>query len=176
MRTRQAIAGVRAVATGSSVSRTRIILLTSALVVGLTAIMLGGCSSGDLGTTSTVVSPTATVTAPETTSTTGLDNPSAEAALFPIRVDGKWGYIDRQGRVVVEPQFDEAYPFSEGLGRIGVDQKTAGKFGFVDATGAIVIEPQFGWANSFSEGVALARLEPGGKNGYIDKTGHWVIQ
>ena len=27
----------------------------------------------------------------------------------------KYGFIDKSGKVVIEPQFDEAYPFSEGL-------------------------------------------------------------
>jgi hypothetical protein len=96
--------------------------------------------------------------------------------LYPVRYDGKWGYIDRNGTVVVEPQFDEAYAFSDGLGRIGVDQETVGKFGFIDATGAIVITPRFSWASDFSEGLSMTRATPGGRSGYIDKTGAWVVE
>jgi len=177
-------------------------LATLGLLLSLTGTPITACSSGDLtGTSSVTIAPSAatvpvettdraTVTAgePTTASTEAAGGEAAsgdaasndavrgEAALFPIRADGKWGYIDRQGRVVVEPQYDEAYPFSEGLGRIGIDQETVGKFGFVDATGATAIEPQFSWASDFSEGLALARATVDGASGYIDKTGTWAIE
>jgi hypothetical protein len=38
-----------------------------------------------------------------------------EAALFPIVVDGKWGYIDRTGKVIVSPQFQRTADSSEGI-------------------------------------------------------------
>jgi hypothetical protein len=33
------------------------------------------------------------------------------------KVDKKWGYIDKTGNVIIEPKFDWAIPFSEGLAR-----------------------------------------------------------
>jgi len=57
--------------------------------------------------------------------------------LFPIEKDGKWGYIDNTGRIVIKPQFDEARDFSEGLARVTID----GKFGYIDKTGKYVWEP-----------------------------------
>ncbi len=35
--------------------------------------------------------------------------------LFPVRQDGKWGYIDSNGRLVIGFQYDSAEGFSEGL-------------------------------------------------------------
>jgi hypothetical protein len=36
-------------------------------------------------------------------------------SLFPILLNGKWGYINANGDVVIEPQFDSAGEFREGL-------------------------------------------------------------
>lgn len=156
------------------------------LVLAMSTLMLTACSSGrplstgspptssQVGTTgSSIVVPASSI--PRTTSTAPAAG-DAEAVLYPVRYNGKWGYIDRSGTVVVEPQFDEAYAFSEGLGRFGVDQETVGKFGFIDATGAIVIAPRFSWASDFCEGLSMARAVAGGKCGYIDRTGAWAIE
>jgi hypothetical protein len=34
--------------------------------------------------------------------------------LFPIVQHGKWGYMDKTGKVVIAPQYYNAYPFTEG--------------------------------------------------------------
>jgi hypothetical protein len=36
------------------------------------------------------------------------------SALFPIEQNGKWGFIDRSGKVVVSPRFQHAGDFHEG--------------------------------------------------------------
>lgn len=98
-------------------------------------------------------------------------------SLFPIEVNGRWGYIDVSGKVVVGPKFESAGEFSEGLAAVKID----GKYGFIDATGAMVIEPRYSMAKPFSEG--LARVQIGGdayglygKWGFIDRTGRTVIE
>ena len=52
---------------------------------------------------------------------------------------GKWGFVDLKGNVVIEPRFDEAKSFSNGLAGVRVGEQ----WGFVDTTGTLVIEPQF---------------------------------
>ena len=37
------------------------------------------------------------------------------ADRFLIKVDGKWGYINRNGAVVIPPQFEYAEDFHNGL-------------------------------------------------------------
>src|SRR5947199_3031800 len=86
--------------------------------------------------------------------------------LFPIRQDGKWGYISRTGEVVIKPQYDDAWDFSEGLAYVRAGMRR----GLIDKTGQMVIElQQVDFAGRFSEG--LAPVQTGGSNprrGFID--------
>jgi len=49
----------------------------------------------------------------------------------------KYGYIDKTGKIVIEPKFDNAWSFSEGLARVKIDDKD----GYIDKTGKYVWEP-----------------------------------
>ncbi|HEX8296079.1 MAG TPA: WG repeat-containing protein [Chthoniobacteraceae bacterium] len=74
-------------------------------------------------------------------------------ALFPIRQNGKFGYINAAGEVVIAPQFlrngfEGAKPFAEGLQPVWVGEET----GYVNASGKMVIEPKFGQAQAFPKG------------------------
>uniref|UniRef100_A0A7C4CB44 WG repeat-containing protein n=1 Tax=candidate division WOR-3 bacterium TaxID=2052148 RepID=A0A7C4CB44_UNCW3 len=62
------------------------------------------------------------------------------AGLFPVIVGGKWGYIDKSGSLVVNPQFDWAADFSEGLARVGIGVWPL-KYGYIDKNGKFVWEP-----------------------------------
>src|SRR5438309_669023 len=80
--------------------------------------------------------------------------------------NGKYGYIDKTGRVVIEPQFTNAGEFSEGLAYVEINDL----YGFIDTTGSLVIPPQFDEVESFSEGRA-AVSNSSGKWGFIDRDG-----
>jgi uncharacterized protein YkuJ len=67
----------------------------------------------------------------------------------------KSGFIDKNGKVVIELQFDNAGNFSEGLAEVKKDDK----YGFIDKSGKVVIEPQFDNAGNFSEGFASFGIE-----------------
>src|SRR5687768_13947548 len=84
-------------------------------------------------------------------------------SLFSINVKGKVGYIDRAGKVVIEPQFKEPCgEFSGGVSSYAKDQWT---HGFIDAKGAILVEAQFSYTRALSEG--LAAVEKDKKWGYV---------
>jgi hypothetical protein len=86
-----------------------------------------------------------------------------------VLVEGRCGYVNYQGEIVITPQFDVAGNFCEGLAIVQQD----GKFGYIGKDGLFVINPQFQKAFDFSEGLAL--INDGKKWGYIDKTGLYVI-
>ncbi|MHC4489349.1 MAG: WG repeat-containing protein [Planctomycetota bacterium] len=56
-----------------------------------------------------------------------------------FRGEGRWGYIDNSGKVVIAQQYDDARDFSEGLARVNI----SGKWGYIDRYGDIFIEATF---------------------------------
>ena len=69
------------------------------------------------------------------------------------------------GTIVINPQFDDASSFSDGLALVRIGDKS----GFIDKTGSVVINLQFDDADSFSEGLARVRIGDSetGKWGFI---------
>src|ERR1035438_8178786 len=98
----------------------------------------------------------------------GNDNPPS---LFPVQVDGKFGYIDKKGKLVVKADFAGGSRFSQGLAAVQLTK--GGRVGFIDETGTLVIPTQFDLADPFSEGYAAVMKSH--KWGYIDRTGQVVI-
>ncbi|MGA9773604.1 MAG: WG repeat-containing protein [Blastocatellia bacterium] len=76
----------------------------------------------------------------------------------------KWGYVDRNGQVVIPIRFLYAGDFSENLAPVdvGMDSKSMcarpSKFGYIDKTGAFVIEPAFAHAAPFQNGQARVSI------------------
>ena len=83
----------------------------------------------------------------------------------------KYGFIDKSGKFVIEPQFEFANDFCDGLARVQINEK----FGFIDKSGKFVIEPKFDWID-FSLSKGLVRVKIDEKWGYIDKSGKFVIE
>ena len=56
--------------------------------------------------------------------------------LAAVQLDGKWGYINPQGQVVIDFQFDAANPFSEGRAIVGYLEGDTLFLGLIDHTGS----------------------------------------
>ena len=94
------------------------------------------------------------------------------AAFYSINDKGerKYGYYDKKGNVVINPQFKYAGTFLDGLAVVSNDED---KYGFIDKKGKYVINPQFDRCFPFFDG--LAAFKSGDKWGFIDKEGKYVI-
>lgn len=83
---------------------------------------------------------------------------------------GRWGYVDRAGKVVIPITLHGAGDFSEGLAPAA---EYFQRWGYIDRSGAWVIQPQFESAKPFSDG--LARVRKNGKVVFIDRDGNVAV-
>ena len=99
---------------------------------------------------------------------------------------GKWGFMNTDFNVVIEPVYDDAYSFSDGLAwikKIEIDTTNEIKtekvlLGFIDKEGNEVIKPtnNLSIVLSFSEGMAAYSDGYEWGWGFIDKSGKKVIR
>ncbi|MEW5980579.1 MAG: WG repeat-containing protein [Acidobacteriota bacterium] len=99
--------------------------------------------------------------------------PKGADSLFRVHYGDKWGFMLRDGQVVIPPQFDWAGAFFEQRGRVYVRKETEMKVGYIDSTGQFVIEPTFDEGGDFREGLAPVRV--GKEWGFIDGQGRFVV-
>jgi len=92
-------------------------------------------------------------------------------ALFPFRENKKWGYMNKDGQVVVPPRFIAAADFSDHVARVETDSE----WYFIDERGSRVFTIPKDWESMrpFSEGLAAFWVK--GKAGYCDKNGKIVV-
>src|SRR5690242_5557222 len=77
-------------------------------------------------------------------------------SLYPVRVNGRYGYITKAAKLSIEPQFDGAAVFTDGLAAVAIGNK----WGYIDHSGKLAIAPQYDLADPFSEGLALVGAGP----------------
>ena len=87
--------------------------------------------------------------------------------LIPVKRAEQWGYVDKQGINVINPQFSQADFFRDGLALV---RDLQGKVGFINAKGTYEITPQYLKGLPFSEGLTFV-VSKGGSPTCIDKTG-----
>jgi len=125
---------------------------------------------------------------------------SEDIKYFQFQKNGKTGFRDLDGNIVLEPIYDSAELFSEGFSAVQIDRKwglidktgkyrikpkfeflggvheglaayrDSGKYGFVVIQGNEKIKPRFDWVGEFSEGLCAVRKD-NGKYSFIDVTG-----
>jgi hypothetical protein len=80
------------------------------------------------------------------------------------------GFIDHAGKWFIEPRFLVTGGFSEGRAFVSLDGET---FGFIDLKGQFVVRPEFQQCRQFSEGLAAVCHE--NRWGFIDHAGELRI-
>ena len=89
--------------------------------------------------------------------------------LASVKLNGKWGFIDKTGKEVIPLIYDKVWHFEKNRAWV----KIGDKYGFINSKGEEITpfnEEKY-W--NFSEGLAMAKLNH--KYGFIDKTGKEVI-
>lgn len=64
-----------------------------------------------------------------------------------VRKGIRWGFVDKEGNMVIEPQFEEAHSFSHGFAAV----KKGNTWGFINLDGEMVIAPAFQDVTDFNE-------------------------
>ena len=101
----------------------------------------------------------------------------AENGLAGIGVNGKCGYINAEGEVIIPLEYDAVGRFSEGLAPI----KIRNKYGYINELNEMIIPPIFASAGDFSNGYAAVEfygeeVDRGRRKlGYIDTEGNLRI-
>ena len=92
-------------------------------------------------------------------------------------VNRHFGFVDKSGHYVINPVFDDAFCFTEGMAAVRTGGAEAGGWGFIDTTGRFVIPPQWGSVYPFNNGIATVATSGGlaKKWGAIDRTGQTII-
>ena len=65
-----------------------------------------------------------------------------------------FGYIDKTGNFVIEPQFDNALPFNEDMAAVMLGNSQLALWGYIDLTGERVIDYQYEKVRGFYEGLS----------------------
>ena len=152
------------------------------LTIALVCIFLGGAfvytfTSGD---EEKEAAPTSENTAPgnntpanataNNTDSTDDNTGSNEEITYEIKVENnKFGFVDKDGNVIIECKYDAVQPFVDGKAKVLLN----GKWGFIDKSGNVVVPFKYDFAWNFSEGLAVVELD--GKWGFIDKSGNVVV-
>ena len=112
---------------------------------------------------------------PESTAQLVIEAKFEAAGVFhkgsaPVRVEGKWGLIDTQGKWVLAPTFTDIGMYSvEGLLPVKVDDK----YGYINYLGTPITDFKYDEVKSFSDGLAAVRVDD--QWGYIHPDGKWYI-
>ena len=110
------------------------------------------------------------------------DNESIK--IFPFNKREKWGYKNKTGKIVIQPQYQKANNFVsltvDNNSLIKEPTPIAGvqinnKWGFINHKGDFVIPPQYDVvSNSFFEG--MSRISTNDKWGFLDSSGNIIVQ
>jgi WG containing repeat len=93
------------------------------------------------------------------------------SGFAPVKIGGKWGYIDRAGRVAIQPAYDAAFSFHGDYAVIRQNQQHG--FLWLDPQGGISVflPPQYEDASLFTEGLAPVKI--GGRWGFVSDGRPW---
>ena len=105
-----------------------------------------------------------------TDSQTEIGDKGNSVTLFPVKIGQQYGYVNKEGDTIIEPQFDYAGDFSEEIAQVRIGNS----IGYINKNGKYIISPQFNNGDNFSGGFSAVDID--GEYGYIDKKGDVIIE
>lgn len=91
-------------------------------------------------------------------------------SFLPIKLNGKWGFLNKQGEEVVPPKYDMVSVFIGDYATVGLNDK----FGFIDKSGHEVVPPKYdNISGNYTENIIA--IEVNKKWGFINLTGKVII-
>jgi hypothetical protein len=85
--------------------------------------------------------------------------------LLSVFKDGKWGFIDSNGNIIIPIMYDKVKGFSEGFAAISLD----GKASFIDKKGELLCHYMYDEVDTFENGYSNVYFN--GKHGMINRQG-----
>ncbi len=95
--------------------------------------------------------------------------PYTHESLVMVKKGAKYGFFDANTLQLIEPEYDQVKPFSEGLSAV----RKGDRWGFMDESGELVIPLQYERVRPFSEG--KTGVQKDGLWGFIDQNGQEII-
>ncbi|WP_165392206.1 WG repeat-containing protein [Pseudomonas tructae] len=99
--------------------------------------------------------------------------PTYHEGLAPVRIDNKWGFMDRQGQLQIPARYTKVDGFSMGLAGACL---TPDSCGYIDTKGRTVVPFDYEWVEFFREtqdGLAIVKKD--GRYGMLNRKGEVVI-
>jgi hypothetical protein len=87
-----------------------------------------------------------------------------------VKIDGRWGFVDINGKLRVANQYENIGPYNEGLAPI----KILGRWGYIDKREDIMVQPAYDTVYSFKNG--LCEVVKKGKFGLINASGQITLE
>lgn len=73
--------------------------------------------------------------------------------LAAVEKEGRWGFIDPNGKEIIQPIYSAVQNFSDGRAAVKID----GRWGFIDKSGNYIVKPQYSDVWSYRNGRATVR-------------------
>jgi hypothetical protein len=80
--------------------------------------------------------------------------PEGDNGLFAFKKEseGKSGYINVAGNIVIGPKYNVALPFQDGRAVVNISEDYSNQYGLIDAKGNFIIKPEYNDINMMGEG------------------------
>ncbi|MNJ90786.1 KWG Leptospira [compost metagenome] len=90
--------------------------------------------------------------------------------IIPYKKEGKFGWMDLNGKIIIPAQYSTVGFFKEGLAWA----EKSGKYGFVNKANETIIPFKFTSCNDFDKGRAIVQVDE--LFGIIDRSGSYIIE